>query len=106
MTRLLRPRTTDPRSGNAMLEYVILLVAIAVFVLALVVEYGRSVQDEFTGADDNAAWDQIAANLEGDGTDPSDTPCPYYYNPATGRWHDPATHLFVSFDNASGNGCS
>ena len=101
----LRIRASDPRSGNAMLEYVILLIAIAVFVLALVVEYGKSVQDEFTGADDNAAWDQIAANLEG-GPGDGDTPCPFYYNPATGRWHDPATHLFVSFDNATSSGCS
>ncbi len=104
MTRFPR-RPTDPRSGNAMLEYVILLMAIAIFVLAVVVEFCHSVQDEFTGADDNAAWDQIAANLEG-GPGDGDTPCPFYYNPATGRWHDPATHLFVSFDNAASSGCS
>lgn len=98
-------RRPDPRSGNAMLEYVILLIAVSVFVLSIVLEYGNSVQNEFSGAEDNAAWDQIAANLEGDG-DGEDTPCPYYYNPATGRWHDPATHLFVSYDNATSSGCS
>jgi hypothetical protein len=99
------PRPADLRAGNATLEYVILLTAVAVFVLTIVLEYGNSVQNEFSGADDNAAWDQIAANLEG-GSDGEDGPCPYYYNPATGRWHDPSTHLFVSLDNATSSGCS
>lgn len=98
-------RRPDPRSGNAMLEYVILLIAVSVFVLSIVLEYGNSVQNEFSGAEDNAAWDQIAVNLAG-GSDGEDTPCPYYYNPATGRWHDPGTHLFVSYDNATSSGCS
>lgn len=98
-----------PRSGqagNALLEYIILLIAVAVFVLSIVVEYGRNVEGEWRQTDEDGAWDSISENLEGDGTDPGDTPCPYYYNAATGRWHDPATHLFVSFDDAATNGCS
>ncbi len=100
-------RRSDRRAGNAMFEYIILLIAIAVFVLTAVVEYGNSVHGEFSGADSNPAWDAIAANLEGgaDGTG-GDSPCPYYYNASTGRWHDPNTHLFVSFDDAGGAGCS
>ncbi len=89
-----------------MIEYVILLVAVAIFVLALVVEYGRNVDAEWRLADEDGAWDQIATNLEGGGDPSEDPPCPYYYNPATGRWHDPDTHLFVSFENAGNSGCS
>ncbi len=100
-------RRADRRAGNALFEYLILLVAIAVFLITIVVEYGNSLEAEWSGADNNPAWDSIAENLDGgpDGTD-GDSPCPYYYNAATGRWHDPDTHLFVSFDDAGGAGCS
>ena len=106
MRRLLRLRR-DGRRGNAMTEYLILLVAIAIFVLTAVVEYGNEVESEWGGADQDPAWDAIAENLEGgaDGAG-SDSPCPYYYNASPGRWHDPATHLFVTFDEAGGAGCS
>ena len=106
MNRITR-RLPDPRLGGTMLEYVILLVAIAVFALTIVVEYGASVEAEWANTDENPAWDSISENLDGGATgDGGDAPCPYYYNAATGRWHDPDTHLFVSFDDAGGAGCS
>jgi Flp pilus assembly pilin Flp len=93
-------------AGNALTEYVILLLAIAVTLITVIVEYGRSVDPEWRGADSNSAWDQISSNLPG-GSGPGDGGgCPYYYNHATGRWHDPESHLFVSFDDAGSAGCS
>jgi Flp pilus assembly pilin Flp len=92
--------------GNALVEYVILLLAIAIFLLTAVVEYGESVDAEWRGADNQSAWSEVSSGLGGGGGDSSGAPCPYYYNAATGRWHDPETHLFVSFEDAGGHGCS
>ena len=104
---MIRLRPADRRAGAAMFEYVILLMAVAIFLITVVVEYGNAVEDEWAQTDENPAWDSISENLAGGATaDGADSPCPYYYNAATGRWHDPATHLFVSFDDAGGAGCS
>jgi len=88
-----------------MTEYVILLIAIAIFALSIAVEYGRSVESQFAGANEAPAWNQIASNLDG-GSGPGSGGCPFYYNASTGRWHDPSTNLFVSFDDAGSSGCS
>lgn len=101
---LMKART-DRRSGNALVEYVILLIAVSIFVLTIVLEYGQSVEGEWARTNEDSAWDTVSENLEG-GDGDGDEGCPYYYNPATGRWHDPDTHLFVSFEDAGGSGCS
>lgn len=92
-----------------MTEYVILLSAIVVLCSQIVVQYGGSVKALWEGADGADVWDGVTSGLGGGASDGGggDGPgCPYYYNPATGRWHDPSTNLFVSFEDAGGHGCS
>lgn len=98
---MLSPLRRD--RGNAMVEYVILLAAIAILLIAVVYDYGQTLEGEWTGGEPAQLEDSVATNL--DGGDPSGD-CNYYYNPSTGRWHDPDTHLFISFDDAESAGCS
>jgi len=92
------------QSGNAATEYVILLMAVAIIALAIVMDYGQAIAGQFAGADGDAGLSSVDAGISGDAGS-NDTACGFYFNPATGRWHDPATNLFVSFDDASAGGC-
>jgi Flp pilus assembly pilin Flp len=98
-------RLHSPRQqGNALVEYVILLMAIFLLVVAIVVQYGADVQDAWTGSLDNtSAADEVVSNLD---SNDGDGGCHAYYNAATGRWHDSDTGLFISFDDAAASGCS
>ncbi len=90
------------------MEYIILLCAVGVLLLTIVVEYGDSVEAEWSRADDSSVWSDVESGLDadGDGGDAADDGCAgYYYNSATGRWHDAETHLFVSFADAEAAGC-
>jgi hypothetical protein len=89
--------------GNALVEYVILLMAVFLLVATLVMQYGHDVQDAWATGDNTAsAAEEVVSNLpDGDGGG-----CSAYYNAATGRWHDSESNLFVSFDDASSMGCS
>ena len=92
--------------GNALAEYLILLVAIAAVVLGIVVQYGHDLDAEWRNTDDSTGpIDEVASGL-GEGGGDSEGECSYYYNSSTGRWHDPDTHLFISFETASAAGCS
>jgi Flp pilus assembly pilin Flp len=99
-------RTCRGERGNALVEYIILLAAIAAVLVGIVVQYGHDLDAEWRNTDDSTGpIDEVASSLGDDGTGESDG-CPYYYNSSTGRWHDPDTNLFVSFDDASAGGCS
>ncbi len=90
------------------MEYIILLCAMGVLLLTIVVEYGDAVEAEWSRADDSSVWQDVESGLdEGpEGTGETDDGCSgYYYNSATGRWHDASTHLFVSFADAEAAGC-
>jgi ABC-type cobalt transport system substrate-binding protein len=89
--------------GTATTEYVILLMAIAIIALALVLNYGQTLKAKWQG-DDGAGLSAVTDTITADPSDSGDG-CNYYFNPATGRWHDPDTNLFVSFDSASAAGC-
>ena len=102
MIQLLRRRQ---QRGNALTEYVLLLLAVVILSMQAVVEYGRSVEGEFGGADSESVWEDVSSNMAGVPGTAGDGGCPYYFNPATGRWHDPETHLFVTFDSAGTSGC-
>ena len=92
------------QQGNALVEYVILLMAVFLLVVALVVQFGHDVQDTWAQADTStAATDELVSNLDGDSDGGG---CNAYYNAATGRWHDSSTNLFISFDDAAASGCS
>ena len=101
----MRPLAQRSR-GNALVEYLILLVAVAIIALSLIINFGAEIKALFMlaelQADDVTV---VAEGIGGPGHEPGPS-CPYYYNPATGRWHDPDTHLFVSFDDAGGAGCN
>ena len=100
-------RREQPQAGNALVEYIILVVAMGVLLLTIVVEYGASVDGHWRLADEDSAWEDIESGLSdggGDGED-GDGCSGYYYNSATGRWHDAATNLFVSFSDAEDAGC-
>ncbi len=92
--------------GNALVEYLILLVAIAAVLVGIVVQYGHDLDAEWRNTDDSTGpIDEVASEIA-DGGDESESECGFYYNSSTGRWHDPDTHLFVSFDTAAAAGCS
>jgi hypothetical protein len=87
-----------------LVEYIILLVAVATLLVAILVEYGGSVDGEWRLANEDSVWQDVENSLSEDGA--ADAPeCPHYYNSATGRWHDSESHLFVSFADAEAAGC-
>jgi hypothetical protein len=101
-----RTAARGTRGGNALTEYLILLVAIVAVVLGIVVQYGHDLDAEWRNTDDSTGpIDEVAAGL-GEGGDASESECGFYYNSSTGRWHDPDSHLFVSFETAAASGCS
>ncbi len=101
----MRRISTESQRGNALVEYVILLMAVFLLVVAVLMSYGNSVQNAWAEADDNeSAAEEVVSNLD-HSPDPGEG-CSAYYNAATGRWHDNESGLFISFDDASGMGCS
>ena len=89
------------------MEYIILVVAVAVLLMTILVEYGATVDAKWRGATENSAWDTVESSLN-DGSGPGGEDgagCPNYYNSATGRWHDSESHLFVPFAEAEAAGC-
>ena len=92
--------------GNALTEYLILLMAIAVVLLGIVVQYGHDLDAEWRNTDDSTGpIDEVASSIGEDGEGP-ESECGFYFNSSTGRWHDPDSHLFVSFETAAAAGCS
>jgi hypothetical protein len=88
-----------------MTEYVILIVVIAIVCAQLVLQYGASVKALWEGAESDSVWEDVSSSVGGSSGGDGDPGCPYYFNAATGRWHDPATNLFVPFDDANSHGC-
>ncbi len=103
-----RPRSNRAQSGNALVEYIILLVAVAVLLMTILVEYGAEVDRTWRQTDEDSVWDDVESGLDeyvpGSGAD-GENDCPHYFNSATGRWHDSETNLFVSFSDAEASGC-
>ncbi len=87
----------EPSRGAATLEYVVLLLVIAVAAIGIVVQYGERVDAKWRGDDGPGPLDEVVSDLE--------ESCNFYFNDETGRWHDPDTGLFVSFDDAASSGC-
>jgi len=99
--------TFESRKGVASTEYIILLVAIAVVLVALVVNVGGTVNSLWAGTLDGGLEDLSAAAYDSIGSMDDSAPCPYAYDEGTGRWHDPTDgYSFVSFEDASAANCS
>lgn len=89
----------EPRRGAALTEYVLGLLAIAIMVIGIVVQYGHDLDAEWRNTDDSSGpLEEVVSDLE--------EGCNFYFNDMTGRWHDSETGLFVSFDDAADSGCS
>ena len=83
----------------------ILLVAVVVLGATIVVEYGATVDAKWRGAESDSVWEDVESGLAAE-SEPGEEGCSgYYFNSATGRWHDSETHLFVSFSDAEEAGC-
>lgn len=92
------------RRGNATLEYLILLVGVVVLSLSIVVRYGEDLEALWSGhLEDGFADLESEVGPDAGGDDGGG--CSFYWNASTGRFHDPATNLFVSFDDAAAAGC-
>ena len=101
-------RTPRNRRGAAVPEYVLLLAVLLVALVAAAWTFVPAASEgvEALGArigDRLGTWGQRAAPAR---AVPSPLPCPYAFDPRTGRWHDPARgYRMVSFAEAASQGC-
>ncbi len=103
-------RRAETRTGVATTEFTVILVAVAVILIAVVVNYGGNVNALWAAAATDGGLETLSGAVEdsiADMGDDDDPPCPYEYNASTGRWHDPGNDgAFVSFDDAAAANCS
>ncbi|MEE2830188.1 MAG: hypothetical protein VX498_13455 [Myxococcota bacterium] len=105
----MRKRTArERRRGTATTEYTVILVALAIVVMSVVVQFGGSVKSLWAAAALDSGLDGLNIALNDSLIEDSEEPpCPFEFSSDTGRWHDPNDeYSMVSFDDASSANCS
>ncbi|MCP4872326.1 MAG: hypothetical protein GY898_26800 [Proteobacteria bacterium] len=85
--------------GVASTEFVLILVLIAVVAIAITTQFGAKVDAKWRATESESTLDEVVSTV-------TDSGCTLDFNEDTGRWHDPETGLFVSFEAAEAGGCS
>ena len=100
-------RTNDRRTAQGLLEYVILVVLIALAVLISVRAFGDRVRIKFLSSESalvsGIAVDPSDSDSDGDGNraeSEEEEENPYIWDDDAQRWFDPETNRFVSFAEA------